>query len=159
MKGNKMGMVESDQEILEFAIFRENEAYNFFVTLADHVKDERISKVFEDLAAEELEHKAKLELEIMKMGKTVSTELLPPRDAGEYIISDDSSPLDMDYRDVLLLAIEKEDAAYRTYINLISGIHDEHSKEVLLTLAEEEIKHKMRFETEYKRLQKEQGEQ
>ncbi len=151
-------MVESDQEILEFAIFRENEAYNFFVTLADHVKDERISKVFEDLAAEELEHKAKLELEIMKMGKTVSTELLPPRDAGEYILSDDSSPLDMDYKDVLLLAIEKEDAAYRTYINLISTIHDEHSKEVLLALAEEEIKHKVRFETEYKRLQKNQGE-
>ncbi len=147
-------MVESDQEILEFAIFRENEAYNFFVTLAGHVKDERISKVFEDLAAEELEHKAKLELEIMKMGKTVSTELLPPRDAGEYIISDDLSPLDMDYKDVLLLSIEKEDAAYRTYINLISTIHDEHSKEVLLALAEEEIKHKARFETEYKRLQK-----
>ncbi|MBN2591714.1 MAG: ferritin family protein [Sedimentisphaerales bacterium] len=154
-----MGMVESDQEILEFAIFRENEAYNFFMTLADSVKDDRISKVFEDLAAEELEHKAKLELEVMKMGKTVSTELEPPRPANEYIISDDPSPLDMDYKDVLMLAIEKEDAAYRTYINLIGTIHDEHSREVLLALAQEEIKHKMRFETEYKLLQKKQDEQ
>ncbi len=150
-------MVESDQEILEFAIFRENEAYNFFMTLADRVKDERISKIFEEFAAEELVHKEKLELEIMKLGKTVSTELEPPRPADEYIISDDNELLDMDYRDVLMLAIEKEDAAYKTYINLIGTIHDEHSKEVLLALAEEEIKHKLRFETEYKNLEKKQG--
>ena len=149
-----MGKVESDQEILEFAIFRENEAYNFFITLADRVDNSRIRKVFEELAQEELEHKEKLELEIIKMGKTISTELEPPRPASEYIVSDSSAPLDMDYKDVLLLVIEKEDAAFRTYINLIGTVHDEHSREVLLSLAEEEIRHKIRFENEYKYLQK-----
>jgi rubrerythrin len=149
-----MGKVDSDQEILEFAIFRENEAYNFYMTLADKVEDARISDVFRDLANEELEHKSKLELEIMKMGKTVSTELVPPRPASEYIISDSPLPLDMDYKDVLMLAIEKENAAYRTYINLIGSVNDEGSREVLLELAQEEVKHKLRFETEYKYLQK-----
>ena len=154
-----MGKVESDQEILEFAIFRENEAYNFYMAMAGRVKDDRISKVFEDLAAEELEHKAKLELEIMKTGRTVSTELEPPRPANEYIISDSMAPLDMDYKDVLMLGIEKEDSAFRTYINLMGSVHDEHSKEVLLALAEEEVRHKVRFENEYKYLQKKRGEQ
>lgn len=149
-----MSNIESDQEILEFAIFRENEAYNFYMTMADRVEDSRISKVFEDLAAEELEHKAKLEFEIIKMGKSVSTELEPPRPADEYIISDGTALLDMDYKDVLMLAIGKEDAAFRTYINLINTVRDEHSKEVLLAIAEEEIRHKIRFETEYKYLQK-----
>jgi len=147
-----MGKVDSDQEILEFAIFRENEAYNFYLALASRVADDNIRMVFEDLANEELEHKEKLELEIMKMGKTISTELEPPRPASEYIITDDPSPLDMDYKDALLLAIEKEDAAFRIYVNLVSTVHDEHSREVLLMLAQEEVKHKLRFEAEYKYL-------
>jgi len=149
-----MGKVESDQEILEFAIFRENEAYNFFLALADRVKDQKIRKLLEDLAAEEIEHKAKLELEIIKTGRTVSTDLEPPRPASDYILTDDPLPLDMDYRDVLLLGMEKEEAAFRTYVNLIANVQDEHSREVLLALAEEEVKHKLRFETEYNALTK-----
>jgi len=58
----------------------------------------------------------------------------------------------MDYRDVLMLGIEKEDAAFRTYIKLMGSIHDEQSREVLLSLAQEEVKHKLRFETEYNNL-------
>ncbi|MBN1972292.1 MAG: ferritin family protein [Sedimentisphaerales bacterium] len=154
MKGKAMGKVESDQEILEFAIFRENEAYNFYMTLAGRVGNDRVRKAFEDLAAEELEHKAKLELEIIKTGRTVSTELEPPRPASEYIITDDPADLDMDYMDVLMLGIEKEDAAFKTYINLIGSVHDEQSRELLMALAQEEVKHKLRFETEYNILQK-----
>ena len=149
-----MGQVESDQEILEFAISRENEAYNFYMALADRVMVSHIRKLLEILAGEELEHKAKLELEIIKTGRTVSTELAPPRPAGEYILTNDPSPLDMDYRDVLLLGMEKEEAAFRIYINLIGSIHNEQSREVLLALAQEEVKHKLRFETEYNILQK-----
>ncbi|MBN2180872.1 MAG: ferritin family protein [Sedimentisphaerales bacterium] len=144
-----MGKFETDEEILEFAIFRENEAHNFFLALAGRVKDPQIRQLFEDLAAEELEHKTKLELEIMKTGRTVSTEQTPPRPASEYIISDVSSELDIDYKDVLLLGMEKEEASFRTYVNLIPSVHNEQSREVLLALAQEEVKHKIRFETEY----------
>ncbi len=149
-----MDKVDSDQEILEFAISRENEAFNFYLALAGRVADQNIRKLLEILAAEELEHKAKLELEVTKTGKTVSTMLKPPRPASEYILSNDPSPLDMDYRDVLLLGIEKEDAAFRIYINLIGKIHNEQTREVLLILAQEEVKHKLRFENEYNTLQR-----
>ncbi len=149
-----MDKVDSDQEILEFAIYRENEAYNFYMAISERVQSPQIRKVFEDLADEELEHKAKLELEVTKTGRTVSTELEPPRPASEYIITNDLAPLDMDYSDVLLLGIEKEEAAFRTYIKLIGSIHDEQSREVLLSLAQEEVKHKLRFETEYNNLPK-----
>ena len=149
-----MGKVKSDEEILEFAIFREIEAQNFFLALADRVKDQQMRQVFEDLAAEELEHKAKLELEIIKTGKTVSIEQKPPRPASDYIISDDPSQLDIDYKDALLLGMEKEEASFRTYINLIPSVQNEQSREVLLALAEEEVRHKLRFETEYNMLLK-----
>ena len=150
-------MVEPNDyvEILELAIAREVEAYNFYLALASRVEDQQIRKAFEDLAKEELEHKAKLELEVMKTGKTVVVEEKPLRPERSYILSDNESPLDMDYKDMLLLGMEKEEAAFRTYVNLAASVQDEESREVLLALAEEEVKHKLRFETEYDLLLKE----
>jgi rubrerythrin len=145
-------------EILELAIAREVEAYNFYLALAERVAEQQMRSVFEGLAEEELEHKAKLELEVMKTGKTVAVEEKPLRPERSYILSDDESPLDMDYKDMLLLAMEKEEAAFRIYVNLAASAQDEESREVLLAIAEEEVKHKLRFETEYYLLLKEQTE-
>ncbi len=149
-------MLEPDDyyEVLELAIAKEIEAYNFYLALADRVKDRQISKAFKDLAEEELEHKAKLELEVMKTGRTVAVERKLLRPERDYILSDDESLLDMDYKDMLLLGIEKEEAAFRTYVNLVASVMDEESREVLLAIAEEEVKHKLRFETEYEILLK-----
>ena len=144
-----MGKVNSEQEILEFAIAREVEANQFYLALAERVASRQIRKVFEDLAQEELEHKAKLELEVIKKGRTVSVELTPARPDSDYIISDEASQLDADYKDMLLLGMEKEEASFRTYVSLVANVHDEESREVLLELAEEEVKHKLRFEAEY----------
>ncbi|MCH7558704.1 MAG: ferritin family protein [Planctomycetes bacterium] len=152
-------MIEPDDcyEILQLAIAKEIEAYNFYLALADRVKDRQIRKAFKDLAEEELEHKAKLELEVMKTGKTVAVEQKPLRPDRNYILSDDELPLDMDYKDMLLLGIEKEEASFRTYVNLSASVLDEGSREVLLAIAEEEVKHKLRFETEYDLLLKKSG--
>jgi len=148
-----MGKVNSDQEILEFAISREVEAYYFFLALAGRVEDPNMRQVFEDLAAEELEHKAKLELEIIKTGKTLPDQQMPAgRPENDYIISDSSMPLDIDYSDMLLLGIEKEEAAFRMFVNLIPNVSDEESRETLLALAQEEVRHKLRFENEYNKL-------
>jgi len=144
-----MGKINSDAEILEFAIAKEMEAYHFFMALADRVDTEVMRKAFENMAKEELEHKARLELEVLKSGRTVSTEQTPARPESDYIISDDSAQFDMDYRDMLLLGIVKEDAAFRIYVSLAGKARDEESREVFLALAEEEVKHKIRFQTEY----------
>ncbi len=144
-----MDKLGSDREILEFAISREVEAHYFFLALAGRVEDPRMRQVFEDLAAEELEHKAKLELEMIKTGKIMPVEQMPPaRPESGYIISNSNSLLDIDYSDMLLLAIEKEDAAFRMYVNLIPKVSDAESREVLLALAQEEVRHKLRFQTE-----------
>jgi rubrerythrin len=141
-------------EILQLAIEKEIEAYNFYLALANRVADQRIREEFEALAQEELEHKAKLELEVMKTGKTIAVEQNPARPERSYIVSNDPSPLDMDYKDMLMLGMEKEEAAFRTYVNLAASVKDEKSREVLLAIAEEEVRHKLRFQTEYDTLLK-----
>ena len=147
--------IETDDEILEFAITREQQANEFFLALAEVVKSKEMRKVFEELAEEELEHKAKLELESIKKGVVVDTAGKGGTfDVSDYVVSDEPE-LDMDYRDMLLLGVEKEDASFRLYVDLIPHAKDKDSKETLLALAQEEVKHKLRFEMELENLSRE----
>lgn len=138
-----------DNEILEFAIAREIEAYRLFMALAERASSPQMRKVFESLAQEELDHKEKLELEIMKTGRTVpvTSEFNVPE--GRSVIPENQLRPDMNYKDMLLLGIKKEEESFRTYIELLQRVQDEESREVLLALAEQEVKHKFRFEIEY----------
>ncbi len=149
-----MEPIGSDCEILEFAINREVEAYNFYTAIVERTKDPQMCMVFQELAAEELEHKAKLELEVVKLGRTVPLKQQAPFSPPEQITPDDQADLDVDYKDILTLAMQKEEASFRTYVNLIPKVQDQQSREVLLALAEEEVRHKLRFEIEYDMLLK-----
>ena len=103
----------------------------------------------EDLAKEELEHKAKLELEVMKRG-----EVVHGLDVSDYIV-DIGSELDMDYEDMLVFAIKKEDTSVKLYTDLAAIVKNEQCREILLALAKEETEHKQQFEIEYEKLLKE----
>jgi len=149
-----MSEVGPDIEIWEFAIAREIEAVHFYRILAKRTKSPEMRKTFKDLAEEELEHKAKLELEVIKTGKTI-VEQKPSDFEIDYDKENVGPELDMAYKDMLLLGIEKEEASFRTYVTLIGTVHDHESREVLLAIAEEEVKHKLRFELEYDMLLKE----
>ncbi len=150
-----MGNVDPNEGILEFAISKEIESYHFYMVLARRVETAKMQDVFEELAAEELGHKARLELEVIKSGKVMTAQEEP--EAGpdsDYIVSEDDALLDMDYMDMLLLAMEKEVASFRTYVALVAKARGEKSRELLLALAEEEVKHKLRFQIEYDILSK-----
>ncbi|NIP24783.1 MAG: hypothetical protein GWN67_25580 [Phycisphaerae bacterium] len=142
-----------NEEILELAITREEIANKLFLELAARTKNPELRKVFEELADEELEHKAKLELEILKTGK-VMKESQKPLFKERIDTGEPDSWIDMDYKDMLLLGIQKEDAAFRFYVKLAANARDEDSYETLMALAEQEIKHKLRFEMEYEKLLK-----
>ena len=147
-----MQTFETYEAIVEFGILKERQANRFYLAMARRVADERVSRLFEELAAEELEHKEKLEFELMKIGRVVDnapdTEEI---DDSDYIISD-SPQLDMDFKDVLDLAVAKEDAAFRLYIDMAAKAENEESREAILAMAQEEVRHKMRFETERDKL-------
>jgi rubrerythrin len=142
-----------NEEILELAITREEVANRLFLELATRTKNPEIRRVFEELADEELEHKAKLELEIMKTGK-VKTATQSPGFEEQVDMGEPATWVDMDYKDMLLMGILKEDTAFRFYVELAAKVVDEDSYETLLVLAEQEVKHKMRFEMEYANLMK-----
>lgn len=147
-----MQTFETYEAIVEFGVLKERQANRFYLAMAQRVDDEQISRLFEELAVEELEHKANLELELMKMGRVVDTAPDTEEiDDSDYIISK-SPHLDMDYSDVLELAVAKEDAAFRLYIDMAAKAENQESRELLLEMAQEEVRHKIRFETERDKL-------
>ena len=92
----------SDSEILEFAVAREIESYKFFMVLADRMERPQMQKVFEGLAKEELEHKEKLELEIMKTGRVAGIEDISKLDTQDYYVEGEYQ-FDMDYKSILAM--------------------------------------------------------
>jgi rubrerythrin len=55
----------------------------------------------------------------------------------------------MNYQDALVLAMNKEKAAFRLYMDLSERAGNEEMRELFQMLAQEESKHKLRFELEY----------
>lgn len=144
-----MAEFETVEEILELAVAREEDAHIFLMALAARMVNPEMRKVFEELAAEELEHKARLELEIIKTGRVVTDSKKKLYfDTNDYA-EDVGSEIDMDYKDVLTMAMQKEESSFRLYVDLASRVTNEDTYETLLALAEEEVRHKMRFEMEY----------
>jgi rubrerythrin len=141
-----MENISSVGEILEFAISREVEANQLYISMAKSIVNPEMREVCEDLAKEELEHKAKLELELMKKGEVVSDFNI-----SNYVMDVDNN-MDMDYEQLLLFAIKKEQLSIDIYTDLAAIVKDKESRDTLLSLAEEETEHKQRFEIEYDRL-------
>ena len=139
----------SDEEILQFAIAREVAAYQFFTDLAGQMENATMRLLFENFAKEELRHKATLELEVMKRGlvvpEAIDTDELDQTDVMLAIDPD----LGIDYKNALVLSINKESKSFRLYVELAAIVKDKQSRETLLSLAQEEAKHELRFEIEY----------
>jgi rubrerythrin len=104
-------------------------------------------EVFENFAKEELGHKARLEAmkgsKQIQAGKSVTDLLL-----ADYVV-DVEPTADMSYQDALILAMKKEKASFRLYLDLAGEVGNEDQKAIFLSIAEEEAKHKLRFEIEY----------
>jgi len=144
-----MGDFDSVDEILEFAIVREVEANEFYMDLSRRLESPAMRELVLEFAKEELEHKAKLELEAMKEGIVVAAaEKVAEFEIADYM-SDVELSDDMSYKDLLILAAKKERRSLRLYIDLAAIVENADSRETLLSLAVEEAKHEARFEIEY----------
>jgi rubrerythrin len=140
---------ESDDEILQFAIGREVSAHQFFTDLAEQMDNPTMRLLFENFAKEELRHKAMLELEVMKRGLVVPAAIdVDSLDQTDVMVAIDPE-LGIDYQNALILSINKEAKSFRLYVELAAIVKDKQSRETLLSLAQEEAKHELRFEIEY----------
>ncbi|MEA2029999.1 MAG: ferritin family protein [candidate division Zixibacteria bacterium] len=142
MKFNSMN------EALDFAIQEEQKATDFYNDLAEKVSHQHIKDVFLEFAKEEQGHKAKLQR--VKSGKYVmpSNSKVQDMKIGDSLVEINLSA-EIDYQDALIIAMKSEKNSYRLYTQIAEAIDDSDLKKLFLDLAQEEAKHKLRFETEY----------
>ena len=143
-----MESFQSVDGVLDFAIEREQEAVDFYTDLAAKVKRPDMKSLFKQFAEEEKGHKAKLHG--VKQGK----QLLPAErqvldlQMGDYLVAEEPTE-DLTYQKALILAMKKEKVSFKLYTDLAASAPSDDLKNTFLNLAQEEAKHKLRFEVEY----------
>lgn len=143
-----MKKFESSNEILDFAINSEQQAVDFYTRLAEEAKNPIVKQTFLEYAQEEVGHKAKL-LKIKAEGIfDESSEKVPDLKISDYILKTLPNEI-TDYADALKLAMHREKAAFKLYTNIANQVENPDLKKIFFKLAEEEAKHKLRFELEY----------
>jgi len=143
-----MEKFNSVEEILDFAISKEIESEKFYRRLAGWTDSQTMRDVFDKFAIEELRHKMALE-SVKRQGK-IEFDEEEVKNLGIADYADDVHPQpDMSYADILILAMKKEKASYRLYLDLAATALSEELTNTFLLLAQEEAKHKLRFEIEY----------
>lgn len=135
-------------EVLDFAIKNEENARDFYTGLAGKMERPAMKTVFEGFAMEEEGHKNLL-LKVKETGGFApSSEKILDLKIGDYLVPVEAEG-DLSYQDALILAMKKEKMAYKLYTNLSAAVSDNSLRSTLISLANEEAKHKLRFEIEY----------
>lgn len=140
--------MNSVEEILDYAIAREQEAVDFYLALAKRGSKSGMKDLLMEFSQEEARHKAKL-LAVKEGQKLLSAEQkVADLKISDYLVEVEASD-DLDLQDALILAMQREKAAFRLYNDLAARVDDAELRELFLGLAQEEAKHKLYFETEY----------
>ncbi|MEE8185432.1 MAG: ferritin family protein [Thermodesulfobacteriota bacterium] len=148
-KGNEaMKEFDSVDEILDFAIEREEESIQFYTKLAGQMERPSMRQVFEDFSREENSHKKKLLAIKDRKLLAPSVQKVADLKVSDYMVDVKPSP-DIDFQHALILAMEREKAAFKFYSDLAEVTDDAVLRTTLLTIAQEEARHKLRFEVEY----------
>ena len=135
-------------EILDYAIDQEQQAADFYASLAGRAEKAGMKDILLEFSAEEKRHKERL-LAV----KSGDHELTPEQEVldlkiSDYLVEVDESP-DISYQDALIVAMKKERAAFELYSDMAEKIPESNLKQVFVGLAKEEAKHKLFFESEY----------
>ncbi|MFO7568395.1 MAG: ferritin family protein [Smithellaceae bacterium] len=136
--------------ILEKAIANEDEANRFYLKLADRVTDKAAKDTLLYLAKEELGHKQYLERyrqESFVNNATIIDEV--PDCKVTAFLSSPGIQYDMESKDAFLLASARELNSYNLYAGMASLHPAGDIRDMLLQMANEELKHKEKVEYLY----------
>lgn len=136
------------EEVLAFAIEKEQEAVDAYTAAAGMVAHANIRDMLLGLAKQEEGHKKRLMAIDMTGVADAHVRDIPDLRIAEYADDVEFTP-SMDYQAVLTVAMKREEAARDLYIHLASISDESELRGVFEFLATEEAKHKLLLEKEY----------
>ncbi|MDJ0811463.1 MAG: ferritin family protein, partial [Desulfobacterales bacterium] len=147
-------------DILDYAIGKEKEAKQFYLDISEEEGLYGNRQTFLDFAKEEDKHVVMLEK--LKAG-------VKDRGVDNYefkwikdikrsdLLLDIEYKQGMNYRDILMLAIKREEKALKLYNDLQVRVEDADHAKIFKILCQEEAKHKLALETMYDDVMAEMG--
>ncbi len=143
-----METFDSVTAILNFAIDREQEAVDFYLDLVKKTDNPTLQKVLEGFASAERGHKLKLQTVKTRGVALVSGGAVTDLKIGDYLVEVEPGS-EMSFQEALIVAMKREKAAMQLYIDLAKQIAGDDVQALFMALAEEESRHKLRFEGMY----------
>ena len=142
-----MKKFDSVQQILDFAIKKEQASHDFYIELAKKADKPEMKQACMEFASQELVHKYKLEE--VKAGEIKLEE----EEIGDLDLADTVAEVwvysEMKYQEMLILAMKRELQAFKLYCTLAKMTKNQELNETFLLLAQEEDQHKLKLELEY----------
>ena len=135
-------------DIINFAIEKEKEAAELYTKLVEMVQKPNAKTMFKELATEEVKHRKFFEGlredQVPDLPLRKVTDLM----ISNYLVDIELQP-DMEYQDILILAMKREESAVNLYKDMASKVAEPKMNKLLQFMSQEEAKHKLRLETEY----------
>ena len=146
-------MKQSIDTILQEAIQGETESYGLYAGLVDRVKAPQVKEALQQLAQEELGHKASLEKMLSGPGQLrIQIRALEGSSVQDYGIGDhlQVEPLKADatFQDVCIFASKKEQQSYDVY-NVLAQQSSGEIHALFAAMAKDEMRHKNLVERWY----------
>jgi rubrerythrin len=135
-------------EIIKFAVKREESAYQLYKNAAAISTSIAAKKMFEEMAAEEAGHKevfGKMSVERAEEYKKIQISAM---NIGKYLADVPLKP-NMTYQEILTYAMKAEEDAYQLYTAAAESVDDPKLKKVLSVFADVEKGHKIKVEKIY----------
>ena len=143
-----MAVGKTMEEIIDFAIKREQEAVHFYQELQVIV-----SFKGKEALLKELEEMEKGHIRVLEGIRTKSIQNLSIPNVENLVISESLEEIpptaDMSYQDILITAMKREESASKLYGMLAEEVVDDNIKRLFQRLAAEEAGHKLYFEKIY----------
>ncbi len=138
----------SVNDVVNFAIEKEEKAIEFYRKCADRAKNPGIKQFFTEMVTEEQSHRDMLknldtlDLQGIKLQKVEDLKI------SDYLV-DVSFTDDISYQEALTLAMKKEEKAHAFYSSWKTKCMSEKASKLFQILENEEAKHKRKLENLY----------
>jgi rubrerythrin len=135
-------------EVIKFAIEREETAYNLYKRAEELSTTIAAKKMFAELAAEEATHRdvfSKIDVNKAENHKLCT---LPEASIAKYL-TDVPFRADMTYPEILTFALKTEESAYQLYKAAAGMTDDPNLQKVLMNFADVELGHRRKLEVIY----------
>jgi rubrerythrin len=147
-KENAYMETKSFEQVIEFAIQREEDAIKAYGDMVEMAETPGLKTLLAELQNEERNHKKLLQDLTEEKVESLKVEDVIDLKISDYLV-DEPPSAEMSFQDLLILAAKKEQKAVELYSSLAENAREEEIKKLFEFLVVQEKSHKLKLEKEY----------